>query len=68
MWIFKVWEGVEKVRFGDLGTRLGFACDAINSYFVFKTLRDQGLLLLKSDSKYLPLVNSVIRKSTFTLR
>ena len=40
MWTFKVRERVQKLRFGDLGTRLGFAFDAINSYFVFKTLRD----------------------------
>ncbi|MEC8644458.1 MAG: hypothetical protein VXX78_03755 [Pseudomonadota bacterium] len=68
MWTFKVREGVEKVRFGDLGTRLGFACDAINSYFVFKTLRDQGLLPPEVRFQVsIPLVNSVIRKSTFTV-
>ena len=37
-WWFKVKDGVEQVRFGDPGWRLGYARDAINSYFVFKTL------------------------------
>src|ERR1700712_1559029 len=43
-WLFKVKDGVEKVRFGDPGWRLGFARDAINSYFVFKTMREKGQL------------------------
>ena len=41
-WLFKVKDGVERVRFGDAGWRIGYARDAINSYFVFKTLREQG--------------------------
>ena len=41
-WKFKVKPGVTQVRFGDPGWRLGYARDAINSYFVFKTLREQG--------------------------
>jgi hypothetical protein len=43
-WLFKVKDGVSEVRFGDPGWRLGFARDAINSHFVFKTLRAQGKL------------------------
>lgn len=43
-WIFRVKPGVERVRFGDRGWRLGYARDAINSYFVFKTLRKEGVL------------------------
>ena len=43
-WMFKVKDGVERVRFGDPGWRLGYARDAINSYFVFKTLREKGVL------------------------
>ena len=43
-WLFKVKDGVERVRFGDVGWRIGYARDAINSYFVFKTLREQGKL------------------------
>jgi len=42
--LFKVRPGVERVRFGDPGWRVGYARDAINSYFVFKTLRDRGEL------------------------
>jgi len=41
-WNFKVRAGVKEVRFGDPGWRLGYARDAINSYFVFRTLRDRG--------------------------
>ena len=43
-WQFKVKDGIDHVRFGDPGWRLGYARDAINSYFVFKTMRDQGKL------------------------
>jgi hypothetical protein len=43
-WWFKVKDGVERVRFGDAGWRVGYARDAINSYFVFKTLREKGEL------------------------
>lgn len=43
-WLFKVKDGVQRVRFGDPGWRLGFARDAVNSYFVFKTLREKGEL------------------------
>ena len=34
----------EHVRFGNAGWRIGYARDAINSYFVFKTLREKGEL------------------------
>lgn len=43
-WSFKVRDGVDQVRFGDAGWRLGYARDAVASYFVFKTLRARGLL------------------------
>jgi hypothetical protein len=43
-WSFKVREGVSAVRFGDPGWRLGYARDAINSYFVFRTLREKGII------------------------
>lgn len=42
-WQFRLRPGVDKVQFGDKGWRLGYARDAINSYFIFKALRDQGL-------------------------
>jgi hypothetical protein len=43
-WEFKVKPGVKRVGFGDRGWRLGYARDAINSYFVFKTLKKEGVL------------------------
>ena len=43
-YLFKVKEGVQSVRFGDVGWRIGYARDAINSHFVFKTLREKGEL------------------------
>jgi hypothetical protein len=43
-YLFKVRDGVDRVRFGDPGWRLGYARDAINSYFVFDTLRKKGEL------------------------
>ena len=43
-WWFKVKDGVKEVRFGDPGWRLGYARDAINSYFVFKTMKEKGVL------------------------
>jgi len=43
-WKFKVKPGVKQVRFGDTGWRLGYARDAISSYFVFKTLRAEGVI------------------------
>ena len=43
-WRFKVKAGVKQVKFGQPGWRLGYARDAINSYFVFKTLRAEGVI------------------------
>jgi hypothetical protein len=43
-WRFRVRDGVEQIRFGEPGWRLGFARDAVNSYFVFRTLKEQGVL------------------------
>jgi hypothetical protein len=65
-WQFKVKEGVERVRFGDPGWRLGFTRDAINSYFVFKTLRESGRL--PKDLRFqvsLPSVNSALPPRIF---
>ena len=42
-WWFKVKDGVNHVRFGDPGWRLGYARDAVNSYFVFSTLKEKGV-------------------------
>jgi hypothetical protein len=44
IWQFRVKPRIETVRFGDLGWRFGYARDAINSYFVFRTLREKGAI------------------------
>jgi hypothetical protein len=41
---FRVKPGVARVRFGDPGWRLGYTRDAVNSYFVFKTLKKEGVI------------------------
>lgn len=43
-WSFRLRPGVRELHFGDLGWCLGYARDAINSYFVFRTLREKELL------------------------
>lgn len=65
-WQFKVKPGIERVRFGNPGSRLGYARDAVTSYFVFKTLREKGIL--PGDLRFqisIPMVNSVIRPHYF---
>jgi hypothetical protein len=61
-WQFRVRPGVDRVRFGLPGLRLGYARDATNSYFIFRTLREQGVL--PADMRFqisIPMINSVIR-------
>jgi len=41
---FRVKPGVGAVRFGDPGWRLGYTKDAVNSYFVFRQLKKEGVL------------------------
>jgi hypothetical protein len=41
---FRVKPGVREVRFGDPGWRLGYTRDAVNSYFVFRQLKKEGVL------------------------
>lgn len=43
-WQFKVKSGVQRIRFGEPGWRLGFARDAVTSYFAFRTFKDKGVL------------------------
>jgi hypothetical protein len=65
-WQFAVVDGVPRVRFDMLGWRLGFAQAAISSYFVFRTLRNEGVL--PSHLRFqvsLPMVNSVVASRTF---
>lgn len=65
-WKFRVRPGVEQVRFGLPGLRLGYARDATNSYFIFKTLREKGVLAPHLRFQIaLPMVNSVIRPMHF---
>ena len=65
-WQFRVRPGVDAVRFGLPGLRLGYARDATSSYFVFRTLREQGVL--PRDMRFqvsIPMVNSVVRPLYF---
>lgn len=66
-WQFRVKDGVEAIRFGDPGWRLGYARDAINSYFVFKTLREKSALPghLRFQVS-MPSVNSAVPPRIFT--
>lgn len=65
-WHFKVRKGVDRVRFGDPGWRLGFARDAINSYFVFRTMKDKGVLAEHLRFQVsIPMVNSVLPPRIF---
>lgn len=41
-WQFKLRPGVTKLRFDQPGWRFGYAKDAINSYAIFRALRDRG--------------------------
>jgi hypothetical protein len=66
VWQFRVKDGVEQVRFGNPGYRLGYAKDATSSYFVFKTLREKGVL--PKDLRFqvsMPMLDSVVRPLTF---
>ncbi len=68
-WWFKVRDGVKTVRFGDPGWRLGYARDAVNSYFVFKTLRGKGVLPQHLRFQVsIPMVNSVLPPRIFPNR
>jgi hypothetical protein len=65
-WQFKVRDGVERVRFGNPGWRLGFARDAVNSYFVFRTLKEKGVLPRHLRFQVsMPMVNSALPPRVF---
>jgi len=65
-WLFKVKEGVKQVRFGDPGWRLGFARDALNSYFVFSIMKERGALAPHLRFQVsIPMVNSVLPPRIF---
>ena len=65
-WQFRVKPGIDRVRFGLPGLRLGYAREATASYFIFRTLREKGVL--PPDLRFqvsIPMVNSVIRAIYF---
>lgn len=65
-WQFRVKPGVDNVRFGLPGLRLGYTRDALASYFVFKTLREKGVIPAGVRFQIsIPMVNSVIRPLYF---
>lgn len=65
-WQFKVRDGVDQVRFGEKGWRLGYAHEAINSYFVFQTMREKGLLPKGLRFQVsMPMVNSAVPPRIF---
>jgi hypothetical protein len=65
-WQFVIADGIRDVKFGDPGWRLGFTKDALSSYFVFRTLREKGVLAKHLRFQVsIPLVNSVIGTRTF---
>jgi hypothetical protein len=43
-WGFELKPGVKEIKFGEPGWRIGYARDAINSYFIFKTLKKEGVI------------------------
>ena len=65
-WHFKVKDGVKDVRFGDPGWRLGYARDAINSFFVFRVMKERGVLPKHLRFQVsIPMVNSVLPPRIF---
>lgn len=66
-WQFKIRPGVERVTFGEPGWRLGYARDAVNSYFVFQTLKEKGVLPPHLRFQVsMPSVNSALPARIFT--
>ncbi len=65
-WMFKVKDGVKQIKFGEKGWRLGYAHEAINSYFVYKTLREKGIVPKGLRFQVsMPMVNSVLPPRLF---
>jgi hypothetical protein len=65
-WQFRVRPGVERIAFDAAGWRLGYAKDAIASYFVFRTLRREGAIPAHLRFQVsMPMINSVIAPRTF---
>src|SRR5215468_9358137 len=65
-WRFRVKDGVSEIRFGDPGWRLGYARDALNSYFVFRIMKERGVLPEHLRFQVsIPMVNSVLPPRIF---
>jgi hypothetical protein len=65
-WWFRVKDGVKAVRFGDPGWRLGYARDAVNSYFVFQVMKERSVLPAHVRFQVsIPMVNSVLPPRIF---
>jgi hypothetical protein len=65
-WRFKVKAGVREVRFGDPGWRLGYARDALNSFFVFRVMKERGVLPKQLRFQVsIPMVNSALPPRIF---
>lgn len=65
-WLFRVKPDAGQIRFGDPGWRLGFAADAINSYYIFQSLKDRRALPEHLRFQVsMPSVNSVLAPRIF---
>jgi hypothetical protein len=65
-WQFRVRPGVDKVVFGEPGWRLRYALDAVNSYALFRALKERGILPAHLRFQVsLPMVNSVVASRFF---
>ncbi len=65
-WQFRVRDGTGPIRFGDSGWRLGFAREALSSYYVFRTMREAGRLAPHLRFQVsLPSVNSALPPRIF---
>ncbi|MFM9972382.1 MAG: hypothetical protein ACKVQK_28710 [Burkholderiales bacterium] len=65
-WLFRVRPGVERVRFGDPGWRLGFAREALASYHLMNAQKAQGNLPAHLRLQVsIPSVNSSIPRRVF---
>lgn len=68
-WQFRIRPGIENVEFGDKGWRLGYARDAVNSYFIFRALRQGGLYPQNLRFQVsIPSVNSAVAHRIFVNR
>jgi hypothetical protein len=67
-WFFKVRDGVDSVRFGNPGWRLGYARDAIQSYAVFRAMKERGIIPASVRFQVsLPLANSAVSPRVFSV-